>query len=434
MHLQAQTALIECDEQGRVQRETTREEITQKAHDLGVQTNKVAALVANANLTSSLEVLAMWSAGQCFFPLHPRWDMGLRNRVLSRFQIVSESGTTLWLALPRPEDRCAIWMPTSGSSGELKVARLGRPSLHAALSAHAERMGWRDGDRWLLSLPIAHIGGLSILLRCFEAGATVVIPATSFSALAWFEVICRAQVTLLSLVPTQLSALVSEGLKSPGHVRAVLLGGAPCSRQLYEKARNLGWPILRTYGCTEACSQLATEVTFDGGLRPLRGVSFEVNDQGLLLVRGPQLYDGYVGERSRLPSEPLHTCDLGLIEPNGNIRILGRADETIITGGENVSPRLVEERLREFSGVDNACVVGIADETWGQVVGALLVVNPAFDEARFLAAQATWPAHLRVRRFHLVSDLPQNANGKLDRIEAHRQLAASATNRNLRST
>lgn len=429
--VQASHALIACDAQGTIVASRTFSQIEQQGNerasvdatqfDAASQVDAIASLTAHVDIETSARLLAFWCAKQAFLPLHARWDAALRARVLAQLVRVGQSDDVDWLraaeahALPRG---LAFLMPTSGSTGTPKLACFTRASVEAALAAHREHLGWQPEDRWLLALPTAHIGGLSILLRCFDAGATVVLPPKDFEPSSWRAVIDAQRVTLLSLVPTQLRAFVDEGKSAPQSVRAVLVGGADCPDALYSQARDLGWPLLRTYGSTEGCSQLATERIAGQGLRPLPGVQFECGADGRLSVRAPQLFSGYLGERMRDPELSFRTEDLGHIARDGTLTLLGRADAMIITGGENVAPALVEARLRALSMVHDACVVGIDDAHWGQVVAALLVVSGEMSAVAFEQAQQTWPAHLRVRRFLQVDALPLGVNGKVDRLRA----------------
>ncbi len=235
---------------------------------------------------------------------------------------------------------------TSGSSGEPKGVELSRGAFKAAAEASAERLGWREDDRWLLGLSFAHVGGLSILTRCLAARRPVVIVSASrFSAGEVAHAIERDRVTLLSLVPTQLRQLLDLQpiWRPPAHLRSVLLGGAAADDALLEAGRARGWPLLVTYGMTEACSQIATQPPEELDQTPLeRGNSlpllpgFEariVDD--CIQVRSPTLLTNYQPRGAhpdpRTADGWLVTQDLGRIDARGRLEVLGRRDDLIIS-------------------------------------------------------------------------------------------------------
>jgi O-succinylbenzoic acid--CoA ligase len=211
-------------------------------------------------------------------------------------------------------------------------------------------------------------------------------------------------------------------------VRAVLLGGDAASGTLLADAARRGVPALTTYGLTEACSQVATQApgsapSLDAGVGPpLRGVEVRIVG-GEIQVRGPNLMTGY-HPSDRWPSPFLEggwlpTGDLGELDAEGRLHVRGRRSDLIITGGENVDPREVEGVLREHAGVADACVFGVADERWGQIVAAALIpADPLappelVDVARHAAERLA--KYKRPRAYAIAASLVLNATSKLDR-------------------
>jgi O-succinylbenzoic acid--CoA ligase len=299
-----------------------------------------------------------------------------------------------------PDDALVVF--TSGSTGAARGIVHTRASIDAAAHASEKRLGWRADDRWLVCLPLAHTGGLSIVVRCRLAGKPIAIVDGDVAA-------GLEECTLASLVPTQLAALLEDpAWRPPATLRAVLLGGAAAPPALVSAAIARGVPVHQTYGLTETFGQLATARVPGGPLVPLDGVSITGSP---LRVRGPMLARCYLDGAPIAPE--LVTADLGEVE-RGVLRVFGRADDVIITGGENVHPAEVEAVLAATPGVRTVCVFGIADAHWGQIVGAVLAGDIDRD-----AALARWhaalPPHARPRRLAVVAQLPQLANGKLDR-------------------
>ncbi len=316
---------------------------------------------------------------------------------------------------------------TSGTTGFPKGVELSRRAFVHAATASGLNLGWHAGDRWLLALPVARVGGLSVLVRVLLARATIVLPASPRvddvrAALAAHDV------TLVSLVPAQLARLLEDAAwRPPPSLRAVLLGGAAAAPSLVDDARARGVPVVTTYGMTEACSQVATERPGDprGGLRLLPGVEARLVGERLAL-RGPQLFTRYL-----LADGPVAPFDdegwfltqdrAALSADGGGLAVFGRADEVIISGGLNVDPAALEEFLLRCPGVRAALVFGVPDPTWGALVAAAVVPAPDAgpDLARRIDAvmKGEWHAR-RPRLLAFVDAIPLTPAGKPDRRRA----------------
>jgi o-succinylbenzoate---CoA ligase len=367
-----------------------------------------AAIVATPSIETVLAVYAALAAHRPIALLHHR----LAAEEAQRQRALIERATL-------PAD-AAVVLFTSGSTGAARGVVLSRQALSAAADASARHLGWRDADRWLLALSLAHAGGLSIVIRCLAARRPIVLCDRDFDRELVAQLLERC--TLASLVPTQLAALLDDPTwHPPAGLRAVLLGGAAAPRALLEHAARRDVPFLTTYGMTESLGQLATALPQRAGdpsapLIPLPDVAFEA---GLpfaprpIVVRAPMLATCYLDGAPIAPA--FTTADLGTFDGIA-LQVAGRSDDVIITGGENVHPAAVEAVLAATPGVRTACVFGVRDERWGQVVAAALAVGPAF-EARAAAAHwhAALPPHARPRRVAICLALPVLPTGKVDR-------------------
>lgn len=312
-------------------------------------------------------------------------------------------------------DALAI-LQTSGSSGTPKEVVLSRHAFEAAARASAARLGWRRTDRWGLFLPPAHVGGLSVIVRCVLGRAAVVLGTSNVA-----EVLERHRVTLTSFVPATLHRLLSAGWRPSPHLRAVLLGGDAATPTLRAEALAAGVPILPTYGMTETCAQVATVAPGDDASgtssgTPLEG--FEVRTiEGELEVRGATLMDGYLQD-GKIDRSGFRdggwwpTGDLGYLDERGRVHVVGRLRDRIITGGENVDPAAVEAALLAVHGVRGACVFGVPDPRFGQRVAAVLVADRPLEAC---ISEAMLADHERPRLGALVDVLPLRSIGKMDR-------------------
>ncbi|MCC6143598.1 MAG: o-succinylbenzoate--CoA ligase [Candidatus Hydrogenedentes bacterium] len=278
---------------------------------------------------------------------------------------------------------------TSGSTGTPKAAVLSFNNIYQnALRANAN-MPLRPGDRWLLSLPLYHVSGLSILIRCIAARAAVVIPGARDDLQT---AIHKYGVTHLSLVPAQLYRLMQsdDGIAALRSLTALLIGGAAISEGLLRRAHALGLPIYTTYGLTEMASQVCTTAPHDSldhlltSGRPLAPDGIRISPQDEIEVRGESLFLGYLqNDRLHCPTTAdgwFATGDLGQWTDDGYLQVLGRRDNMFIVGGENVQPEEVEHALRKVEGVRDAVVVPAADDEFGTIPVAFLQMdNPLPD-------------------------------------------------------
>jgi O-succinylbenzoic acid--CoA ligase len=323
-----------------------------------------------------------------------------------------------------PARRIALLIATSGSSGQPKAVMLTHANLDASARCSASRTPLRPGDRWLICLPLFHIGGFAILSRCARAGATAV-PHCRFDAEEVLASLRREQISHLSLVPTMLAQLLdASSAPPPAALRHVLVGGSTLLPTLADRARNLGWPIQPTYGMSETASQVATLATLPRGWRagnvgtPLPGLEVALDSRQRLKVRGPVVMAGYANP-DLTPGDGLEegwfvTPDLAEISPEGNLTIVGRADHAIMTGGKKVHPAEIEKALSQCPGVVDVMVTGTPEPEWGETVTALFR-GPSCEQGLLAWAREHLPSSWRPRAAFRVMTLPQLSNGKPDR-------------------
>ncbi len=311
---------------------------------------------------------------------------------------------------------------TSGSTGSPRAVELSRGAFVASAAASAARLGWQDGDRWLCCLPIAHVGGLSILMRCLIARHAVVL-VSGFEPATVVKALDRHVVTVASLVPTmlvQLLRLEPPWIPSPS-LRAVLLGGSQASEAIWEEAERRGIPLRATYGLTETCSQVATaRASAPRDLVPLDGIDVRIK-KGCIEVGCFYVYTCTLKKQAeshaRTPDGYLRTGDLGRLRADGVLEVLGRVDDLIITGGENVAPGDIEAELESHPQISRAVVFGLPDAEWGEIVAAALVADgsPPADADLRRWCDDRFASFRRPRQIAWLEALPENPAGKIDR-------------------
>ena len=299
--------------------------------------------------------------------------------------------------------RTAIVVHTSGTTAGPRAVELTFGNWLWSALGSAAALGVRRDDAWLCTLPLSHVGGLSILVRSTIYATTVVLHERFDAEAAADEIATRA--TLVSVVPTTLARLLDAGLRHPPRLRAALVGGAPITDTLLSQAAAAGVPTVSTYGLTEACSQVTT------GGPPLFCTSVRIGPGREILVAGPT-----VAVAALSADGWLHTGDEGALDAAGRLTVTGRAGDTIITGGENVAPAEVEAVLESHPAVAEAAVHGAPDPEWGErVVATVVLCGPdtaTADELRGYC-RVRLAGYKVPRVFRFTHELPRTVSGKL---------------------
>jgi o-succinylbenzoate---CoA ligase len=355
-------------------------------------------------------LVTAWEAGHAVLPLDRRLPPPALGALMARLRpgrVVDADGSHHRPAGRSVEPGDALVVPTSGTTGQAKGVVLTHAAVAASAVATSDRLSVDPAaDRWVACLPLAHIGGLSVVTRALLTGTPLTV-CERFDP-AEVERLGTEGATLVSLVATALRRTDISGY------RRVLLGGSAPPGGLPSN-------VVTTYGMTETGSG----IVYDGV--PLDGVELRTGDGALgardeILVRGPMLLRGYRdGEDPALPGRWLPTGDAGRIEPTGTLTVFGRMAEVIVTGGEKVWPAPVEEVLVTHPDVDQVAVWKRTDPEWGERVVAWVVPvagrSPPLlaDLREHVGAQlGRWAAP---RELELVSSLPRTATGKIRRSE-----------------
>ena len=336
-----------------------------------------------------------WDNGDAIFPLDQRLPTPARHDVLAAIKptvIATHDNETKWDGEP-VEDGDAVVVATSGTTGTPKGVILTHDAVAASAHATSQRLSVTDADAWLACLPVSHVGGLSVILRSLVTG-TRLLTAPQFSVEAYVDA-AKKGATLVSLVATALQR-VDASL-----YRTIVLGGA---KPPIDRPAN----TVTTYGMTETGSG----VVYDGV--PLEGVEISVIDH-VIHLRAPMLMRAYRDGTVPFTKDGwFRTGDRGSFDGT-TLSVEGREGDLIITGGENVWPDSVEERLRHHTKIADVCVAGTPDSEWGQIVTAWIVTKDdldiSLDEIRDFTKQSL-PAHCAPKAIVRVAEIPRTSLGK----------------------
>lgn len=402
----------------------------------GVVDGDRVALWARNDLPSVVSLFAVWRAGASCVLMNTRLTDSEVAQELEEaaVSLMVDDGERAW-SVPsinnkavgpsysggphRGDSECLVVF-TSGSSGQGRGVVLTWANIDAGQTASAEHLGHTPDDVWLAVLPIFHVGGASIMIRSAARRSTVVLHDRFEPALVADSL---AHVTIASFVATQVGAILDLDERTYD-VRAVLVGGGPARQTLLDRAHRRGLGVLSTYGMTEAGSQIATSRVGEPPRRivvPIPGAELRLVNGSEIEVRGPMVTTTYLESAARLPDGWLATGDLGEAVDDG-FRITGRTSDVIISGGENVMADEVKDALEALKSVRAAAVVGIPDETWGEIVAAVveLTADVSFD---FLSDELrkTLAGYKIPKVWRTVESLPRTSIGKI-RVPAVRNL------------
>jgi O-succinylbenzoic acid--CoA ligase len=316
------------------------------------------------------------------------------------------------------DDDVAVVVSTSGTTGMPKGAMLTAAALTASAEATHSRLG--GAGRWLLALPAHHIAGLQVLVRSVIAGLTPVAVGARLDASELASAVSTMGTgrRYASLVAAQLDKALADPAASAAlaELDAILIGGGPTPARITERAAAAGISLVRTYGMSET----AGGCVYDGV--PLQGVNVRVDTEGRIALGGDTLAKGYRNPPDKDPfAEPgwFITDDVGALDNSGTLRVLGRIDDAISTGGLTVFPQLVESALASHPRVVECAVFGVPDDRLGQRVVAAVVAAPGYTPPTLSELRTHVKTMLdptaAPREVHIIDELPRRGIGKVDR-------------------
>lgn len=362
--------------------------------------------------------------------------------------LLSVAPETYDLPAMTPNDVQAMLF-TSGTTGTPKAVALTATNLAVSAGASAFRLGVLPDDRWYVPLPMYHMGGLAPVYRSVLYGTSVVVEESGdgFDPRRTLDGMHAADATCVSMVPTVLQRILESGSGNPfpSSLRFVLLGGAKAPRSLLKACVDRGVPVAPTYGMTETSSQIATAAPREaresvgtvGSPLVFTDVTVvdeddhpvEAGETGEIVVSGPTVTAGYYGDvastRESFCTHGFRTGDVGYRDDDGRLFVLNRADDRIVSGGENVDPGEVLDVLLNHPMVEDAAVMGLPDEEWGERVAALVVGEVEKPELLdFLDDRLA--GFKKPKTVVFVEALPRTASGTVDRQEARELLTKGA--------
>jgi O-succinylbenzoic acid--CoA ligase len=338
-------------------------------------------------------------------PIQPEWSIPqLQENLAKALEGSGPALSTKQISVKEVDKNIALVVNTSGSTAESKLVAISDAALIASTNASHKYLGAVPGDSWSLLLPTTHIAGLNVLIRATALGSRVIDNRNTTN---------YVDSDFISIVPTQLYKALTSDAKLLEHLtaaEAVLVGGGPVSDKLKKEAANKHVKIVTTYGMTE----------MSGGCvynqKPLDGVEVKLTSEGLIKLTGPMIASGYLSEKGELTSVGtdgwFESTDIGEVSA-GFLKVNGRSDEVIISGGENISLILVEEKIRELIPNQEIIAFALPDEVWGEKLCLGSTSNLSIEEIKKSIGSLLSP-----KEVFLFEQIPTTSIGKPDRRAA----------------
>ena len=325
------------------------------------------------------------------------------------------------------EDRdIAVIMNTSATTGQFKSVPLRWGQIRAHVQASREVLGKNEQDNWLMILPLFHVSGLSILLRSLYNGTAVTI-LPKYDEAQVLKLIESENINMMSLVPTILTQL--EPKITHHKLRVILLGGEFIPMALIDACEEKSLPIYKTYGMTETFSQSVTFSVLDyphkrdSVGKPLPGMQVRIDKPdadgvGEIHLTGPMVMTGYI-DKEPIDGD-LNTDDIGYVDEDGFVYILNRRKDLIISGGENIYPKELEDLVYTLPSVKECAVVPVPDPKWGQVPALFVAFHDgeSMTSDEILSFMTNSLAKYKIPKYvKILPALPRNGTGKIVRNE-----------------
>jgi len=335
-------------------------------------------------------------------------------------------------------DSTAVIIFTSGVEGKSKGVELPFNSLFQSAKIGDQVIHHTKDDKWLASLPFNHIGGFSIITRSLLFGTSIALPE-NLQTEALADSLEKLKPTLCSFVPTQLKRLLDSNVQPNEELRNVLIGGGYIDKKLVMEAIHRNWKISKVYGSTETASFvsaltedecLENPTSIGRALSPNQVVIFNENkyralegEVGEIAISSPAVMKGYYNDEEATENcfqdEFYLTGDMGYLDMEGYLFLEARKKDMIVTGGENVNPNEVEDRLLEHPDIEDAAVFPIKDDEWGEIVAAAVIMRDSKKDISLDEVESFLKGNLAgfkiPRKLFYEDELPKNELGKITR-------------------
>jgi len=396
-----------------------------------VNKNNIIGIPVKHSYKFIIDLFALWDLGAIVLPLNSKLKQSeidrqidfIGCRVISNLEVTE---TELFIAPKYDRDKIALIMFTSGSTGEQKAVQHTFKSLYSSAQSIDNAILFKSGEKWLVSLPFYRIGGFQIILRAILSGGTLCIPkSVRLTDLA--EDVSLYQPHYLSLVNASLKRLLESEYVDLRKSKAIFIGGGPVDSNLLKKGIDKGLPLYKVYGSTETGSMVSMlspakiSDKIESAGKPLEAVIIKLIDKEIY-VQSNSLFIGYYKNKilteEKFKNGFYLTGDLGYFDEDGFLYVRNRKDNLIISGGEKIDPKEIENKLNSFENISNAIVFGIPDKKWGEKVCAIFIGKTKLEIPKIKDyLEQKLPSYKIPKEIKQVDHFPVDEMGKLNRDE-----------------
>lgn len=398
---------------------------------IAINENDIVGIPAEHSHQFIIDLFAIWSLGATVLPINPKLKQDEIDKQLSftDCKIISNSQVTetkRFTTRSYNPEKSALIMFTSGSTGKQKAVQHTFKSLYSSANLIDNAISFEPQEKWLASLPFYRIGGFQIILRSLLSGGTLCIP-DSVQSDNILKSISLYEPNYISLVNASLKIIVESEIKEVQNSKAIFIGGGPVDSNLMKEGLNKELPLYKVYGSTETGSMISVlspekpDTKLESAGKPLPGVKIKIIDDEVC-VSADSLFTGYYRNQKltkvKIKDGLFFTGDNGYIDKDGFLYIKNRKDNLIISGGEKIDPKEIEDELMNFDGINQAVVLGIHDEKWGQKVCAVIVGKSELDvQVLRDKLKQKLPSYKIPKEIRQIEELPKDEMGKSNLLE-----------------
>ncbi len=424
----------------------------------GVKTKKNIAILGDNSIEYVITIFALWKIGAIPVPINTRLTKSeIRAVLLSsdcNIAIADKDKsdmlanfTTIEMCIkdkgneynkthtPSPNDTAVI-IHTSGSSDKPKGVKITNNNLYKSYTSTATAFNFSNSDRFLASLPFYHIGGFAIINRALLSGGVLILPQT-LKQDSIVESMQKYNPTIISLVPTMLKRILKDGVKPNARLRHLFLGGGPSDDELIHSALQNNWTIVKVYGASETTAMvtgcwgdnLKNHPASAG--KPFGEVELIILDEhknritnnsiGEITIKSPGIANGYINNdalwKTKIYKDFYLTGDFGYLDKNGNLFVVARRTDLIVSGGENINPREIENVLNKHPQITESVVLPIKNKEWGEIPLAVIVLKKdcSLSENEIYSYLKGEIASYKIpKKIFFVDSIPKTELGKID--------------------
>ena len=420
----------------------------------GVKRNNHCAVISNNNIDFIISIFALWRIGAIPVPLNIRLtNSEIKNQIkftecnyviihtelINKYDIDNEVEV---IKIPFPKmiteskvvktnnfqnNKISLMLFTSGSTEKPKAVIFTFGNFINSVLQTNKLLTPKVNNSWLASLPFYHIGGFMILGRSIINGNTLILP-NSLSHFDVMESLINFNPSFISFVSTQMKRIIDENIKPSKNLEAVFLGGGPINEDLITACKKNNWPIIKVYGSTETCSMVSAldlrnkiiKINSAGKELQKNTISVSELNNGEIIVEGESVAKGYFNDSGiKLKNGKFYSNDIGFIDNKGYLFIKGRADDIIISGGENIDTNEITKVLLEHPGIKDAFSFGISDKEWGTLLSAAVVLKTKnLKPEKIIDFLKTKLADYKIpKKIFIIDKMPKTDLGKINKEE-----------------